>query len=172
LKILIFFPFLIHGSVMFLDEFIYHHRRGLPAWERLGHPVDTLFFLSCPLFLLWAEPSATSAWVYLGLAVTSTLIITKDEAVHSKACCAKEQWLHSLLFVLHPIILGILALLWFLGAGALESPLMMTEVGESADWIRTFLMGYVLTISAFGVYQLVYWNWFRKEEGSDERRVD
>ena len=39
---LLYLPFAVQGLAILVDEFWFHHRRGLPRWERLGHPIDTL----------------------------------------------------------------------------------------------------------------------------------
>jgi hypothetical protein len=60
---------------MAVDEFYFHRRRGLPRWERLGHPLDTLTALACFVWLLSAAPSASSLSVYTGLSVFSCLFV-------------------------------------------------------------------------------------------------
>ncbi len=45
-------PFALQGLAILVDEFYFHRRRGLPIWERWGHPLDTLSLLICWLFLL------------------------------------------------------------------------------------------------------------------------
>src|SRR6266511_3179227 len=111
-SIFLFIPFTLQTFCMAVDEFYFHRRRGLPRWERLGHPLDTLTALACFVWLLSAAPSALSLSVYVCLSVFSCLFVTKDEPVHSKHCSPNEQWLHALLFSLHPLVL--------LSAGLLE----------------------------------------------------
>src|SRR5205085_12496563 len=78
------------------------------------------------------------------MAAVSTLFVTKDEPVHARLCGPLEQWLHAVLFVLHPIVLAAFALLWWTGhPGVLAVPLAV--------------------VIAFGAYQLVYWNVVRRE---------
>ncbi|MBD64775.1 MAG: hypothetical protein CME62_06185 [Halobacteriovoraceae bacterium] len=136
---LIVFIWILQGMAMFVDEFYFHHKRGLGAWERIGHPIDTLFFVSCFIFTLFLDASAaaTSAFVILGL--MSTLIIVKDEFVHAKECDGGEHLLHAFLFILHPCAL--IGLYWMWQAG------------------QTFIIGVqTLIISLFMIYQVVYWN--------------
>jgi hypothetical protein len=40
------------------------------------------------------------------------LLITKDEWVHADQCNAGEHWLHSVLFVVHPVVLITAGLMW------------------------------------------------------------
>jgi len=132
-------PLLVQATLMFVDEIHFHRLRGLPRWERIGHPLDTLSVLLCYGVAVTQPPGkAALAW-YAILAVLSCLLITKDEFVHARRCLPAEQWLHALLFVIHPIVLGAAALLWFKAKTALL-------VGQAA-----------LTL-VFGGYQLLYWN--------------
>lgn len=91
----------LQGAFLLLDEFYFHRRRGLPTWERRGHPIDTLFFLLA-LGGVWLFGSSIATII---LAILSTVIITKDEWVHADRCSPTEMWLHSVLFILHPVVL-------------------------------------------------------------------
>jgi len=132
-------PVAIQGAVMLVDELVFHRRRGLPRWERIGHPLDTLTVAACLAWLIAAPPSREALTVYVGLAVFSTLFITKDEAVHARLCSAGEHWLHAVLFALHPIVLGALGLLWWTG----HSTVVAVQLAA---------------VLAVGLYQVVYWN--------------
>jgi hypothetical protein len=136
-------PFIFHALLMIVDEAI-HLNRGLKRWERWGHPLDTLTVLICVLFVLNTTFTESTSWVYIGLATFSTLFITKDEWVHAHECKAFEQWLHALLFILHPILLYIVYLFW--------------SQGGFPQWFKAMPYG----IALFGVYQLVYWNFVRR----------
>lgn len=124
---------------MIVDEAYFHRRRDLPRWERIGHPLDTLTIVFCLGWLLATEPTTTNLYVYAALALASCLFVTKDELVHAKLCSGGEQWLHAVLFVLHPLVLAAFAGMWWTGQ---NGPL----VGQL-----------VVTILFMG-YQVVYWN--------------
>jgi 2-polyprenyl-6-hydroxyphenyl methylase / 3-demethylubiquinone-9 3-methyltransferase len=133
-------PIVLQGIVMVVDEGWFHRARGLPRWERIGHPLDTLTIVLCLAWLLATAPDSPSALpVYIGLAVFSTLFVTKDEPVHARLCGPGEHWLHAVLFVLHPIVLAAFAYLWWTGA-----------VGV--------LIGQLCITLAFMAYQVIYWN--------------
>jgi len=83
MKILIFIPIILQGICFFIDEFYYHHQRGLPKWEIIGHPLDTLTVMSVYLFAALTTYSTTNLYVFLALGIFSSLFITKDEFVHS-----------------------------------------------------------------------------------------
>lgn len=138
-------PFFVQGVLMSVDEFHYHWKRGLPRWERIGHPLDTLTVLSCVALARFVPYSDTAKWAFLALAVFSCLFITKDEFVHSQHCEKLEQWLHSLLFVVHPVVFLSTWQLWKDGRQMELSVLF---------WI---LLGWV-------VYQIVFWNFLRTRQ--------
>lgn len=97
---LLYLPFILQGLCMLVDEFYFHEKRGLPLWEKLGHPLDTLTVGICYAYLLFGSPHLM---VYVALASFSCLFITKDEWIHTEKCSAPENWLHAMLFVLHPL---------------------------------------------------------------------
>ncbi|HEU4733524.1 MAG TPA: bifunctional 2-polyprenyl-6-hydroxyphenol methylase/3-demethylubiquinol 3-O-methyltransferase UbiG [Kofleriaceae bacterium] len=133
-------PVVLQGLAMVVDEGWFHRARGLPRWERIGHPLDTLTLAVCLAWLVAMPPGAPSALpVYLALAVISTLFITKDEAVHARRCSPGEHWLHAVLFALHPIVLAAFAYLWWTGAIGL-------------------LIGQLALVLGFMAYQVIYWN--------------
>jgi hypothetical protein len=131
MKFLFYATLVLQGGFMAVDEFYFHFRRELPKWERLGHPLDTFFYILA-LFIIWSNGLSSLA---IAAAVVSTLLITKDEIVHAKTCSGGEQWLHAILFILHPICL-IFAFL---------------SVGEWSLYILSVLI-------LFLVYQIYYWN--------------
>lgn len=133
-------PFALQGFLMFVDEFYFHHKRGLERWEVIGHPLDTLTVLVCFLFLITQTPSISNLWIYAGLSIFSCLFITKDEFIHHEKCVASEQWLHSLLFLLHPVILAVAAYLWWTNT---QEVLLRIQAG---------------IIFLFMIYQILFWS--------------
>jgi hypothetical protein len=132
--------FALQGVAMIVDELVYHRRRGLPRWERIGHPIDTLADVLCFVWLLARAPTRENALVYAGLAAVSSFLITKDERVHARECVAAEHWLHSVLFVLHPTVLIATGWLWWTGRGT------------------TLIAVVAVLATVFGLHQLLYWN--------------
>jgi hypothetical protein len=127
------------GMLMLVDEFVFHRRRDMPRWERIGHPLDTLSVLAPLLLALFLPAERPWIFVFVVLAVFSSLLVTKDEGVHSRLCGAGEQWLHAVLFLLHPLIFVAIWILWRQGEGV---------------WIT---LQASLTVGFF-VWQFVYWN--------------
>ncbi len=126
----------LQALAILVDEFYCHWRRTLPRWERWGHPLDTIFLI-LPLSLLAFIP-ALPFWVYSLTAAFSCLFITKDEWVHTEFCDAFENWLHAVLFVLHPLVL---IFAWL--------------VHKEQPWLILWMLP---PMGLFLVYQLIYWN--------------
>ena len=138
-------PLALQGAALAIDEFYLHHKRGLGRWERMGHPVDTFSFGACSLLALFSiGHTADHLTLFVILSALSCLIVTKDEFVHRLECSAFENWLHAVLFILHPVSLYCL---WSLA-----------ESGASE-----FLIPLNIGIGGFFLYQLVYWNFFKSK---------
>jgi hypothetical protein len=162
MQYLIFFPFCLQLIAMGVDEGVFHLKRGLPKWERIGHPLDTLSFLVCLFYVLFLPYSPTALKGFIALAILSCLLVTKDEFVHKHHCPASEQWLHALLFINHPIILTSTALMWpFLHPGEIPSWLLWMGSGEH---FRFFLILQTICTGLFMGYQILYWNVIWKEK--------
>lgn len=154
MKVGALFVLAVQALVMLVDEAHFHRRRGLPRWERIGHPIDTASVLACCLVALLGEPTPRALSVYTALAIGSCLLVTKDEFVHSRECEPAEQWLHALLFLLHPLMLIGLAVLWL-------------------EQARAVLLAQTVATALFGSYQAIYWNLIaaRRRSGTAERPV-
>jgi hypothetical protein len=139
-QFLLIVPFISQGMAMAVDEFYFHRRRGLPRWERIGHPLDTLSVMICYIYILNQAFSADALLVYIGLAGFSCVLITKDEMIHQDHCSKWETWLHAVLFVLHPLT--------FVAAGFLWSQ------NSHREWI----LGQTVLIILFMLYQIFYWS--------------
>ncbi len=146
-------PFVIHSLGMLVDEAWFHRRRGLPAWERWGHPLDTLTVLGCYALIFILPATRGGVIAFVSAALFSSLFVTKDEWIHAKHCTGGEMWLHAFLFVLHPILLGL--------AGAWRfAPVFLTAATQDTGhaFFGTFLAGQTLLTALFLGYQLFYWN--------------
>ncbi|MGE0527512.1 MAG: hypothetical protein AB7G93_14815 [Bdellovibrionales bacterium] len=141
-------PFLIQGTLMGVDEFYCHRHRQLGRWERIGHPLDTAVFLACLAWLLGIPPGEGTLSVYMGLSVSSCLMVSKDEWEHRTRCTGFENWLHALLFMIHPVVLIWAGYLWWTGAER-----FLAVVGTAA-----------VATGLFFVYQVLYWNLWRYDQ--------
>lgn len=129
---------IFQGILMFFDEFIFHQKRGLKTWERVGHPIDSFFFVIPFVYTQFF----TNTLVFILLCVFSSLLVTKDEFVHHEECEAPEQWLHSLLFTIHPVALYCLWLAW------------------QAEF-HLIIQIQAIVIFLFMLFQLIYWNFVK-----------
>lgn len=137
-------PLALQGILIVTDEFFFHRKRGLPAWEKYGHPVDMLFTMIPYLVaILFPFGAVSSAW-FIAFSVLSSVIITKDEWVHTRLANAPEHWLHSLLFIVHPVSFFSVWAMW-----KPESPL--------GAFGRTVMLTQVLLMLAFACYHFVWW---------------
>jgi hypothetical protein len=141
LLVLLLLPAVLQGLAMFVDELVFHRKRGLPRWERLGHPLDTLTAALCYGWLVSVPAgSANAQMVYVALCAFSCLFITKDEFVHARLCEPLENWLHALLFVLHPVVFLAFGVLWYSGVH---------------EWV---IRGALAATVGFLSYQVAYWS--------------
>lgn len=155
--ILALIPFTLQGAAILVDEIIFHRKRGLPLWERIGHPLDTLSLFACYLFVLLVPFSSASVKGYIALAVFSCLMVTKDEFVHKHHCPWEENWLHALLFLLHPITLIVIGVAWPAIDGTEATPWFAAWAGNDGT-LRFALTMQAGAIFAFGLYQTIFWN--------------
>ena len=150
-------PYFIQALALAVDEFFLHHRRGLPQWERWGHPLDTLSVLIVNVLALSFSFSEHFLFLFVLLGLFSCLFVTKDEWVHSKECSAFEHWLHGILFVCHPLTFVSTCFFWILR----DRPTIVGFDLFASQTGAVVLIGQVVTLSAFFAYQIIYWNFVR-----------
>lgn len=146
----LFLPLVLQSLLILIDEVYFHRKRGLPDWEVYGHPLDSLSVAAPFAVVVFAPFSPASLTLYLVLAAFSSLFITKDEFLHAHVCTPMEHWLHSLLFVLHPIVFMAAGWLWYLGEGV---------------WFLRAQLGLVL---CFTLYQFLYWKIRKATVGANQ----
>jgi hypothetical protein len=155
--ILSLLPFVLQAAAMAVDEGYFHIRRGLPQWERIGHPLDTLSVLLCMGYVLFVPFSKEMLVLYCCLAVFSSLLVTKDEFVHKEHCPAAENWLHAVLFTLHPITLISAGFMWPVAQGVEVTPWIARWL-NSPEHLALFLKLQFGAMSLFFLYQIIFWN--------------
>lgn len=160
LDLVLFIPFIIQGVAIAFDEVHFHLKRGLPRWERIGHPLDTLSVLISLLFVLLVPFSPFFAKVFVGLALFSCLMVTKDEFIHKHHCPPLEHWVHSLLFLNHPLMLASAGLMW---AAVGDGPSWLLTYISHASFFVPFLWVQAALAALFCLYQVIYWNFIWTE---------
>lgn len=141
----LFTPIVLQAMCMVFDEFYFHHKRGLGLWEKVGHPLDTLTVLTCFIFLTQKSYSEENLLLFSAMAFFSCLFVTKDEFVHSELCEPRENWLHAVLFILHPLVFVSAALIW-----------------KQSGPDHPFLWGQSLVLLIVLLYQVIYWNFLKR----------
>ncbi|MBS3904322.1 MAG: hypothetical protein KGZ39_03245 [Simkania sp.] len=141
-------PFLIQMPLILFDEWFFHRKRGLPKWEKIGHPLDTLSVVLCLSIPSLFPYSPAFLNLYIILSVISCLMVTKDEWVHKHHCPAAEHWIHAMLFLNHPILLTAAGFLWI----------------SSLSWVTHFLQIQWLLAIFFMFYQTIYWNFYVNDQ--------
>ena len=141
-------PLYFQGLIILWDDLYFHRKRGLPFFERWGHPLDTISYLAALLFPYYNLPTNLNQIVFAAIALFSTVFITKDEFLHFKLCGSTEMWIHAMAFSLHPICLGIVGYVW------IQSP-------QQYQQTSLFI---IAPIFIFLFYQVIYWNfiWQKK----------
>ena len=156
-------PFALQAIVMVFDECYFHIRRGLPKWERIGHPIDTASVLLCMGFVIFVPFSTNALILYCLLATGSSILVTKDEFVHKEHCPASENWLHALLFTLHPITLISAGFMWPVAQNIEVTP-WIARILDNPEQLQLFLRVQFGTMTLFLIYQIVFWNFIWKNK--------
>ena len=151
-------PFILQALVILIDEAYFHVKRGLPKWEKIGHPLDTLSTLVCFLFVLAVPYTDTTLYTYVALSIISCLMVTKDEFIHKEHCPGAENWLHALLFLLHPLVLILMGWVWPIIQG-----IKMSSWIEEPALLKGFLEIQAGLVFLFFLYQTIFWNIVWKE---------
>jgi hypothetical protein len=153
---LLVIPIVAQAIAIGVDERLFHRRREMPRWERVGHPLDAATVVACYAWVFVFAPSPAAIAGYGALALFSCLFVTKDEAIHARLATPAEHWLHAVLFLLHPTVLAAVALLW---------PALRMPAGSAAPaWIgdvaaaRAALRVAAVATASFGAFQALYWN--------------
>jgi hypothetical protein len=155
-------PFCLQALAIGVDEIYFHWKRGLPKWERIGHPLDTLSWLICLSFIYWMPFSENHLKIYFVLSIISCLLVTKDEFIHKHHCPGAENWLHALLFILHPITLVVAGMMWPVIQGQ-QAPTWLSWL-DNPIALTTFIFGQIVCVTLFFLYQLIFWNFIWKNQ--------
>ena len=148
-------PFLAQAALMLADE-AFHIRRGLGAWERWGHPLDTFSVLACYLLAAVLPATSQSLALYAAAAGFSCACVTKDEWIHARDCSGPECWLHACLFILHPLLLAVAGFWGFADISPQLGAYLRAAGGRES--FGYFLAGQAMLTAAFGLWQAAFWN--------------
>ena len=154
--VILLFPFVILGIVTSFDELYYHRKRGLPRWERLGHPLDLLSFVFCWGWMATHDFNDVNLCIYIALSVFACVLSTKDEWVHTELCPPGEQWMHSMMFMFNPMVFFCGGFIWACAPSTL--PLPTNHWQETAQLLYPLIplnaVGYIFLL----IYNFTYWH--------------
>jgi hypothetical protein len=102
---------LIHGALFMGDEYLFHKKRGLTRAEINNSLVDGALFLVPLVISIFFPFTIITKWIFLTTAFLSCISIVKNELFYHELC-VRERLIHSLLYVLHPIILYSFYISW------------------------------------------------------------
>jgi len=114
-------------------------------------------------YVIWVPFSSGALIGYCALAAFSSLLVTKDEFVHKEHCPASENWLHAVLFTLHPITLTTAGFIWPVAGGVSVTPWISNWL-DNPLMLKTFLSVQLTLLTLFFFYQIIFWNFVWKEK--------
>ena len=158
---LILLTFVVQVFAISIDEFYFHRIRRLPLWERISHPIDTMLFTTCISISLFLPPHSPIIEWYIIIAILSTLLITKDEFIHPSLCSPAEHWIHSILFILHPIVLIEVFIFWTMPQLFSTHILSILQIGLKLLFFFSLL---------FLFFQIVFWGVYDKQRHFSKTR--
>ena len=132
-----------------VDEYYFHRKRGLSKYEIASAITDGAFYVLPLIIATFAKFDSIWKTIFIVLAGISCLSIAKNELFYP-ALQVKERIIHSLLYVLHPILLYSFYISW---------------KGNFFDaypnfWILQLL--YVAIGFKTVIYQIIYWNYIHE----------
>jgi len=135
-----------------IDELWFHRKRILTKKEKWSHRVDLILLLSCVATVLFFEYSDKTRIVFGILALLSILSITKDEVSHASSCSGSELWIHSLIFLSHPLMLITLGAIWPVIDGV--SFFLNVVIPFTTHHLRPLCYGYLLSLTGLLIFQI------------------
>ena len=114
-------------------------------------------------FVLFVPFSKSMLTLYIILAAFSSILVTKDEFIHKEHCPGSENWLHAVLFTLHPIALTCAGFIWPVVQGVEVTPWVARWL-DAPEMLYTFLKAQFAVMILFLFYQIIFWNIIWKDK--------
>ena len=145
------FLIILHVIIFHIDEYYFHRKRALCRKEVLGMFLDGALYLPPLVIASFAPYNDTWNVVFISFAVLSCISISKNEWFYKDDLSLKERWVHSVLYILHPILLY----------GFYHSWINNYFVHNLNFWmVQIMYLGFgVKTLT----HQLIYWNYLRDD---------
>ena len=139
---------IIHGILLNIDEHIFHKKRGINKIELWNALFDMALFIA-PIFIaLFTKFSYWWEKVFIAFCMASCLSIAKNELFY-KGLDVKERLVHSLLYVLHPVILYAYYISW------------QTNYFDHHYYVWLTQLAFMLLGIQSITYRIIYWNYIR-----------
>lgn len=146
-------PLVIQALASLVDEWVFHRMRTLGDWERIGHPLDTLFVVIPLSVAIFIEFSELYLLLFSILSLFSCVLVLKDEHIHYRQCTWHEQLVHSIMFQCHPLVFVSMGFAWAIRDRVLNLPTSWISLGHIAsgmDLVFVFVCFHLIA-------QLLFW---------------
>lgn len=139
-----------------VDELLFHKKRLISKTERLNQILN-MVFLGILVFIPFGIRYSDHLHSYFGLMALSSMVLIARQEWVPNAFSPKERGLHSLIYMLHPIVIAFLGMLWMLLSGIS----LVTEMvlPFSLTGLRSLLSMYLGAVAVTAYY---YFDQYRK----------
>ncbi len=158
--------FVIYLFFHWADELFFHSARVPARSERMLDLGNLIFFMACVSMVIWIEYSEKTR-IYFGLtAVGSVVLATLGEFSYSKVqegrTSAKENWLHSWIYIVHPFALVALGSIWPFINGV--NFFLNIVLPFSTKFLHSLCLGYLVALSILFLFRLGRWAFKRNHQ--------
>src|SRR5688500_10107994 len=102
----------IYTIFMGWNELYFHRKRVLEKWEKTRKALVTFSLTLCLAITLFVPYEEEWKWLFFAAAGFSILVTIKDEFRKQKTDRGREEGTHAVLFMLHPLVLILMVVLW------------------------------------------------------------
>ena len=145
------FLMILQVVIFHVDEYYFHRKRTLSRKEAVGMFIDGALYLPPIVIASFAPFSDFWKTVYIVFSILSCLSIIKNEMFYEHDVTKKERLVHSILYVLHPILLYTFYFSWKGNFFAHNLNFWMVQILYMGFGFKTL------------THQLIYWNYLRPD---------
>ncbi|MCB0392744.1 MAG: hypothetical protein KDD58_15750 [Bdellovibrionales bacterium] len=145
------FLIILHVIIFHIDEYYFHRKRVLCRKEVLGMFLDGALYL--PPLIIASFTSHSPFWktTFITFSILSCISISKNEWFYNSDLTRPERWVHSLLYILHPILLYSFYQSWVDNYFVQNLNFWMVQIIYLGFGVKTL------------THQLIYWNYLRTD---------
>lgn len=134
-----------------IDELVFHKKRAILRLDRLSQLLNVVFLWILTFIAYQVTYSDGLSTFFLAMAVASLILVARQEWTEH-VFDLPERGLHSVVYMMHPVVIGVLGILWFLTSGI--SAVTRMVLPFSVDGLRVLLLFYLGTLTLTGFYYL------------------